>query len=230
MSILHIGQYLVMAHESAAPATGHDRARSASERAYRHVKERVLDGRLPGGELITEGEVAEALGISRTPVRGAFTQLESEGLLRLYPKRGALVVPVSAAELEDVIETRWVIERYAIEQAIAAPSKVGETLCRLTERQEGLTGGAFVEADRAFHRALVEATGNRILLGLYDSLRDRQRRMGRATLRSPEQIARTLKEHREIADAVAAGNSARALAALRTHLDRALSVLRLLSV
>src|SRR6059058_2204308 len=68
--------------EAARGAGGGDgseaRAPSASERAYRHVKERVLDGRLPGGELITEGEVAEALGISRTPVRGAFTQLESE--------------------------------------------------------------------------------------------------------------------------------------------------------
>lgn len=233
MSILHIGQHAGMAGERSVPL-GDDgsepRAPSASERAYRHVKDRVLDGRLPGGELITEGEVAEALGISRTPVRGAFTQLESEGLLRLYPKRGALVVPVSAAELEDVIETRWVIERYAIEQAIANPGEAGEALCRATERQAGVTGDEFVEADRAFHRTLVEATGNRILLGLYDSLRDRQRRMGRATLRSDEQIARTLAEHRTIADAVAAGNSARALDALRGHLDRALAVLRRLSV
>jgi DNA-binding GntR family transcriptional regulator len=207
-----------------------ERMPPASERAYRHVKERVLDGRLPGGELITEGEVAQALGISRTPVRAAFTQLESEGLLRLYPKRGALVVPVSAAEMEAVIETRWVIERYAVERAIAAPSEVGEALCRATDRQTGLTGGEFVEADRAFHRTLVAATGNQILLGLYDSLRDRQRRMGRATARSPEQIARTLAEHREIADAIASGNSARALSVLRAHLDRALAMLRTLSV
>jgi DNA-binding FadR family transcriptional regulator len=76
----------------------------------------------------------------------------------------------------------------------------------------------------------VAATGNQILLGLYDSLRDRQRRMGRATARSADQIATTLREHREIADAVAAGDSARALAALRAHLDRALGVLRTLSV
>ena len=76
---------------------------SASERAYRHVKDRILDGSLPGGELISEGEIAEALGMSRTPVRAAFGQLEAEGLLRLYPKRGALVVPVSASETEAVM-------------------------------------------------------------------------------------------------------------------------------
>ena len=104
---------------------------SASERAYRHVKERVLNGKLPGGELISEGEIAEALGMSRTPVRAAFAQLESEGLLRLYPKRGALVVPVSAQELEDVIETRWVIERYAIERAIGDPGELPARLVKL---------------------------------------------------------------------------------------------------
>jgi DNA-binding GntR family transcriptional regulator len=204
--------------------------RSASERAYTHVKEQVLDGGLPGGELITEGEIADALGMSRTPVRAAFTQLESEGLLRLYPKRGALVVPVSAAELEAVIETRWVIERYAIERAMVAPAAVAGQLCAAVEHQTGLQGLEFVEADRAFHRALVAATGNAILLGLYDSLRDRQRRMGRATTRTPDQLAIILAEHQEIADAIAAGDGERALSALRAHLDSSLAKLRTLQV
>jgi DNA-binding GntR family transcriptional regulator len=203
---------------------------SASERAYRHVKEQVLDGVLPGGELISEGEVAEALGMSRTPVRAAFSQLESEGLLRLYPKRGALVVPVSAAEMEAVIETRWVIERYAIERAMNARDAVAEDLCAAVERQDGLRGLAFVEADRAFHRTLVAATGNAILLGVYDSLRDRQRRMGRATARTPEQLATILAEHREIAEAIAGGDAEHALGALRAHLDNSLAKLRSLSV
>jgi DNA-binding GntR family transcriptional regulator len=211
---------------------GHDarmpeeRAPSASGRAYRHVKERVLDGTLPGGELISEGEIAEALGMSRTPVRAAFTQLESEGLLRLYPKRGALVVPVSSQELEDVIETRWVIERYAIERAIADPGELPKQLAKSAERQARLKGGEFVEADRAFHRSLVAATGNTILLGLYDSLRDRQRRMARATMRDRERGQRTASEHRAIADAIAARDVGLAVAALRAHLDGALTSLR----
>src|SRR5690349_23981856 len=153
---------------------------SASERAYRDVKARILDGSLAGGELISEGEIAETLGMSRTPVRAAFGQLEAEGLLRLYPKRGALVVPVSASETEAVMETRWVIERYAIERVIERPGDVPAELGAAAAAQEGLEGAAFVEADRAFHRALVAGTGNQILLGLYDSLRDRQRRMAHA--------------------------------------------------
>ena len=203
-----------------------ERAPSASGRAYRYVKDRVLDGTLPGGELISEGEIADALGMSRTPVRAAFAQLESEGLLKLYPKRGALVVPVSAQELEDVIETRWVIERYAIERAIADPGDLPKQLAKSADRQRRLKDGEFAEADRAFHRSLVAATGNTILLGLYDSLRDRQRRMTRATIRERDRAERTSAEHREIADAIAAQDRERALRALRSHLDAALAVLR----
>jgi DNA-binding GntR family transcriptional regulator len=208
------------------PGMPEERAPSASERAYKHVKGRVLDGTLPGGELISEGEIAEVLGMSRTPVRAAFTQLESEGLLRLYPKKGALVVPVSAQELGDVMETRWVIERYAIERAIPDPGDLPKRLIKSADRQARLKGDEFVEGDRAFHRSLVEATGNAILLGVYDSLRDRQRRMARATMRDAARQQRTSKEHRAIADAIAAQDRERAVAALRAHLDGALAVLR----
>ena len=199
---------------------------SASERAYQHVKERVLDGTLPGGELISENEIAEALGMSRTPVRAAFGQLEAEGLLRLYPKRGALVVPVSAQETEAVMETRWVIERYAIERVVADPGDVPERLREAADAQDALEGADFVEADRAFHRTLVAGTNNPILLTLYDSLRDRQRRMGAAAARTADRRARTISEHHALADALAAGNSAQALQVLRTHLDGALAALR----
>lgn len=199
---------------------------SASERAYRHVKDRILDGSLPGGELISEGEIAEALEMSRTPVRAAFGQLEAEGLLRLYPKRGALVVPVSASETEAVMETRWVIERYAIERVIERPGDVPAALAASVQAQAGLEGKAFVEADRGFHRTLVAGTGNEILLALYDSLRDRQRRMAHATARRLEIRERSVREHGELADALAAGNSALALTVLRRHLDGALATIR----
>lgn len=199
---------------------------SASERAYRDVKARILDGSLAGGELISEGEIAEALGMSRTPVRAAFGQLEAEGLLRLYPKRGALVVPVSASETEAVMETRWVIERYAIERVIERPGDVPAELAEAAAAQAGLEGAEFVEADRAFHRALVAGTGNEILLGLYDSLRDRQRRMAHATARRLDRRVVTMREHAELAAALADGDTDRALGVLRTHLDGALEAIR----
>ena len=92
---------------------------TATNRAYAFTKGRVLDSTFAGGNFITEGEVADALGMSRTPVREAFLRLEGEGLLRLYPKRGALVVPVSVGEVEAVMETRMLVERFALDKVLA---------------------------------------------------------------------------------------------------------------
>src|SRR3954454_11790638 len=103
---------------------------AAAERAYQHLRTAILSREYAGGALITEGEVSEAVGVSRTPVREAFLRLQAEGLLRLYPKRGALVVPVSAQEIDDVMETRGMIERFAVEKVFAsgAHREVGKRL------------------------------------------------------------------------------------------------------
>ena len=64
---------------------------SAADAAYAKVKERILDGDLAGGTMVSEGTIADELGMSRTPVREAFLRLQVEGWMRLYPKRGALI-------------------------------------------------------------------------------------------------------------------------------------------
>jgi len=204
---------------------------SASQRAYAYAKERILDGRFAGGALISEGDVAEPTGLSRTPVREAFLRLESEGLLRLYPKRGALVVPVSATEVESVMETRLVVERFAIEKVIETRAEVAADLEEAIGRQESLLakGDApgFVEADREFHRVFVAAVANPILLELHDSLRDRQSRMGLAAIaREQDRMATIMGEHRELAGAVVAGEEVRAVELLRSHLEGTLRALR----
>jgi DNA-binding GntR family transcriptional regulator len=197
---------------------------SAKDRAYAFVKERVLDGVYPGGELLSEGEVAAELGLSRTPVREAFLLLEAEGLMRLYPKRGALVVPVSPDEVRDVMETRQVVERHAAARvATRAPEGVIDELQGLVDEQtvraaEG-DGAGFVDADRRFHRALVAGAGNAVLLRLYDTLRDRQRRMGTATVtRDPAAMTAFLAEHRAILEALRAGNATEASERIERHI------------
>src|SRR3954451_8810394 len=92
----------------------------AAARVYAYVKERLLDGTFPGGALLRESELSQQLGLSRTPVRQAFVQLEAEGLLELYPKRGALVVPVAASEIEDVLEARPLAEEHCARRAATA--------------------------------------------------------------------------------------------------------------
>ena len=206
---------------------------SATDRAYDFTKQRVLDSTYAGGDLLTEGEVADALGLSRTPVREAFLRLQGEGLLRLYPKRGALVVPVSVQEVDAVMETRLLVERFAIDKVLDGGRAVPELVAALMaaiERQEELAAAgdseAFVAEDREFHTTFVTAAGNPIITGLYDSLRDRQRRMIiTSLLRDEHRIATILVEHRAIVNAVAAGDAATAQEVLTTHLGGTLELL-----
>ena len=204
-----------------------ERPPAAKDRAYAYVKERILDGAYPGGELLSEGEVAEALHVSRTPVREAFLLLEAEGLMRLYPKRGALVVPVSPGEVRDLIDTRLLVERDAarrVARDAANRDRVATTLQELVDRQQEALGRgdvpAFVQADRDFHHAIVAASGNAILTRLSDSLRDRQRRIVATTVaRDPALIRRFLDEHRAICDAIGAGDARAAGRLMEAHLD-----------
>ena len=92
---------------------------SAADRAHRYVRERILSGEIAGAAMITEGEIAEATGVSRTPVREAFLRLQAEGLLALHPKRGALVQPITPGEADDVFELRELIEAHAARRIAA---------------------------------------------------------------------------------------------------------------
>lgn len=204
---------------------------SAADEAYAYAKERILDGRLEGGELISEGDVAKATGLSRTPVREAFLRLETEGLLRLFPKRGALVVPVSPAEVENVMETRFLVETFALERAIESGADLGASLDAAIERQRRAVGRddhqEFVAADHEFHRTIVAAAGNAILLDLHDSLRDRQTRMGvAAILRDAGRVDAILREHTEIRAAITSADRERAGGLMRRHLEGTLEALR----
>jgi DNA-binding GntR family transcriptional regulator len=198
---------------------------AAKERAYAYTKQRVLDLRFPGGSMLSEGEVANALELSRTPVREAFVQLESEGLLRLYPKRGALVVPVSWAEVLGVVEGRSLIEQFAVEKVIERSIDIADELGAAITAQEELAARrdaeGFVEADREFHRIIIVAMGNPVLVGFYDSLRDRQRRMIALSLsRDPNRTRDVIAQHRELANALAARDAAAAHDVLERHLLR----------
>ncbi|WP_328360841.1 GntR family transcriptional regulator [Streptomyces sp. NBC_00445] len=194
----------------------------AADRVYAHVKQGVLERRYEGGILLTEGEVAEAVGVSRTPVREALLRLEVEGLIKLYPKKGALVLPVSAQEIADVVETRLLVEEHAARKAVPASPRLITRLEELLAEQKAHAAAGDLAAaavtDRCFHAEIVRSGGNAILSRLYDQLRDRQLRMGVAVMHShPDRIAKTLAEHEEILQALRSGDAQAAVDVVHRH-------------
>jgi DNA-binding GntR family transcriptional regulator len=214
---------------SAPPPTPLAGTGSAAARVYAHVKERLLDGSFPGGALLSENELSQQLGLSRTPVRQAFVQLEAEGLLELYPKRGALVVPVAASEIEDVFEARLLVEEHCARRAATTGgAALAAQLAEAIAEQEaamarGDAGRAdFARSDRRFHRAIVDAAGNAILTRLYDALRDRQQRIAAVSLaRNPGDAERFVAEHRGIVDALGRADATAASELVSAHLRTA---------
>jgi DNA-binding GntR family transcriptional regulator len=220
----------------ATKSTGGGRPVAAKDRALDYVKRQVLTGAFPGGELISEGEVAATLGMSRTPVREAFLRLEAEGLLRLYPQRGALVVPVSSEEARAVIEARMLLEDFAAKKIVgrgpAVCTTVFERLSAELQRQVEAAAKPdwqeFLEADRAFHKVTLDATGNRILSDFYSSLRDRQMRMtGESVSRDGQRMKTIVDEHRCIAEALRDGDLQAAGEAVHHHLTSTVRALNL---
>ena len=221
--------------QAAAPgAPRPPRAPSAAERAYAYVKEQILARRFAPHDLLSEGQLAEAVGASRTPVREALLRLESEGLVRLLPKRGALVVPVTVDEMADVMETRRLVETFAARKVAARraqPALIPLLDGHLRDMRDAMHApdlAAYVQADRGFHLAIVAATGNGIITSLYRSLRERQLRMGTVNLLDdggtsvdPTRMRATLAEHERIRAALQAGRLRAVTEAVAAHLGHA---------
>ena len=219
---------------AAPPANGRSNAQSAVDRAYEHTKAQIVEGRLPPGEWLSEGEIAQALSVSRTPVREAFLRLQSEGMLRLYPRKGAVVVPLSDRDVEEMMQLREMAEGFAGRQVLALEddelAEVIAGLDRLMDEQRAAGAGdpgRFVVADREFHAAVVRAAGNALLDAFYASLRDKQERMGQDALRrDPARLRSILAEHAELVDRLRERDAAGYEAALAAHLEGSRKLLR----
>jgi DNA-binding GntR family transcriptional regulator len=161
-------------------------------------------------------------------VREAFLLLEAEGLLELYPRRGALVTPISPTESDDVLEARLLIEAHCAGAMKRPDPALDAVLADAIARQERSVAGDVVEshvftvADRDFHETIVGFHGNPILTHDFEALRDRQQRISAtAVASSRERIERFITEHREIAAAIAVGDGPRARELVTEHLHTA---------
>lgn len=211
---------------------------SAADRVYNHVRVGILHRRYADHDLLAEGDIAAETGVSRTPVREALLRLESDGMVRLLPKRGALVLPVTAQEWRDLLATRLLVETHCTASAIASGRaravalELAEPLAELRAAAAAGDLARYTAADRDFHVRIVAADGNAILIKLYASLRDRQLRMGAANLLAadgqPDQLrmAMTIEDHEAIAAAIGAQDIELARRLTTDHLGHADRLLR----
>lgn len=193
---------------------------TATARATEALRSLIFQGELPPGSDHLETELAERLGISRTPVREALARLEGQGLVRIRPRRGARIVGLSPQDMNDIYEVLTALEAAAAARAASRqlPERALAPLQMAIDAMEAaLDAGeleAWAAADDAFHAALVAASGNPRLKEAVALYSDQVRRARMVTLRLRPVPYRSNEDHRAVLAAIRAGD---ARAAHRLH-------------
>lgn len=196
------------------------RPRPLSEMVADQIRELIVTGRLALGEQLSEGALAEQLGVSRTPVREAFLKLETENMVEVRPQRGTFVFYYDADQLRDIGELRGVLEMSALRIALARNrARLIERLDKVASESEaaGTDAVGYQVFDAAFHETLIEATDNRELIEAYDRISGRVRAIRYRFTHSPAQVARSQRDHRMIVDALKQGRDDDAVKKLGQH-------------
>jgi GntR family transcriptional regulator, rspAB operon transcriptional repressor len=192
--------------------------------AYKELRDKILSGEIAVGTALAEVELAATLGVSRTPVREALSNLLADGLVVSGPKRQLLVRGYSADHREEVLTVRKALEQFAVSRACRAMSieEIRQLRAHLQRREEAaaLAGDdeEFIALDEDFHLALAQGARLPIVLRMLRQLRGFVRLMSLGAVRPPEHLIQVHAEHQAIVDAIEARDEERALKALATHL------------
>jgi GntR family transcriptional regulator, rspAB operon transcriptional repressor len=195
--------------------------RRVADEVFDRLHERIVTGDLAPGDRVDSGEIAESLGVSRTPVREAILRLDAQGLVERQPYRGVVVTAVDEAAAEEVAALRIHLETLAVRAAVPRlrPSDVARmrdlhhelaTLIAGPDAQRG-----FAELNREFHLTLYRAAGAPALIQLLSELSGRAERM---RLHFDVRQGRALDDHARILAACGSGDIEEAVAATRGHI------------
>ena len=193
--------------------------------AYRRLLEDIRAGTLLPGARLRETDLADRLGISRTPVREAIRQLEADGLVTHLPRQGATIRSLDHAEVVELYEMRAVLEGTAARLAARAASEIelAELAALNAELAATPAGPQAREVNRQFHRSLLDAARNRFLLKSMSALQKTLLILGPTTLADPDRAMAAVAEHAAVLAALEARDGAGAEAAMRAHVGAALS-------
>lgn len=207
----------------AVPVDLHERRRGASGTAFAWLRQEILSGRMRPGQALSENEIAQRLGVSRTPVREAIIRLESEGLLAVRPQVGTTVAPIDVDAVADVQFLREAIEcrtvALAAQRATTADAK--DLRAQLKAQARVAARGdhaAFVPLDDRLHQKLLAMAGRPRVWRAIEDAKAQLDRVRFLSLEDPAWLATIHRQHEEIVDCVIAGDSVSAVAAMEHHL------------
>lgn len=191
---------------------------------FNTLRQAILKGELEPGERLMEIQLAERLGVSRTPIREAIRKLELEGLVLMIPRKGAEVAKISEKSLRDVLEVRRSLDELAIELACLRMTE--DEVIELEKKQDEfrravLNGNAMeiAETDEAFHDVIYKGTYNDKLIQMINNLREQMYRYRLEYIKDKDKRQVLIIEHDNILHALRAKKVEKAKEAMREHID-----------
>lgn len=203
---------------------------SRTREVFDLLRKSIIQGELVPGSLHSVAEFAEALRVSRTPVREALIALAGHGMVRFERNRGVRILQLSVVDLEEIIAIRVLLEVPTVCEAVRrmTPAAIDE-LERLVLAMETSAAKDDEESvgtlDRAFHHALLMQAGNRRLADYVDRLRDMIRTRGITTAGESRTLQQIAQEHRELLDLIRAGDTKAVSDAMQAHIARTREIL-----
>ncbi len=194
---------------------------------FQTLREAILQGRLKPGDRLMEIQLANQLGVSRTPIREAIRMLEQEGLAITVPRKGAQVAKMSEKDMEDVLETREVLDSLAVTKACERmTSEELENLRNARDRFEAAVNSGdtreIAEADVAFHDVIYRASNNPKLVNILYNLREQMYRYRLEYIKDNSVYDTLIKEHRALVDGFEKRDKAFLVETMHTHLKKQL--------
>ncbi len=215
-----------MAGRNSAARAAQTTTTSLVDAAYQTMRAKILDNEWAPGHRALEQELALELGVSRTPVREALIRLAQEGLVEVVPRHGMRVLPVSAADMNEIYQLLGSLEATAAEM-VAQRKPTARDIAPLETASRAMDAAlkagnldAWAQADERFHRYLVELCGNRLLAATVYNFWDRAHRARMFTLRLRPMPVHSTREHTDLVRAIRKGDAAAAREIHQAHRER----------
>ncbi|MBI5492683.1 MAG: GntR family transcriptional regulator [Deltaproteobacteria bacterium] len=207
-----------------------DKPLTLRERIVDFIKDSVVSGRLKPGERVPEQEIAESFGISRTPIREAFRQLESEGFITVTPRKGAVVSPITDKDVKEFYAIKSLLEgfaaRTACQKLTTKEIKRLETLNAQMDRcAEKNDVKGFFKLDNQFHDTFLRACGNEKLCVLVHHLVQQFERFRFTALALPGRMRDSVRQHNGIIEAFKNADTALVETLVRANAERGRDIL-----
>jgi DNA-binding GntR family transcriptional regulator len=200
------------------------------ERIVEFIKDAVISGSLKPGERVPESEIAERFGISRTPIREAFRQLESDGFLIMTPRKGAVVSPITDKDVREFYAIKSLLEGFAAGEACAKLTekeikRLKDLNSEMGKNEEKGNVKTFFKLDNQFHEILIKACGNEKLYTLIGQLVEQFERFRVTALSLPGRMKNSVMQHNEIIDAIESRDKENASKLVRANAESNCEVL-----